>query len=268
MDKKKKAKTKPARESAAANKSSAAGKRSGQGSKAARNAPSKAPADKQSAPTKRATPAAYKGAGQKSKSTSLAKKRSQAAASSNVVKSAGQSSEPKTGASAPAVETAQTGVNSKKAKQGLFQRFIAWLRKPALGKIYKTTDGYFNSKPKIDKPRRVAVIDQRRDDKAVAVVKIFSEEGKSGKSFIANLTLTPEEHKSLTKNSRVGNQVYIGVKQPDGSFKPILTRDLEYTGDELTSGELKTVKSEIQNDEKKHRKTYKKKMRRWKRHFK
>lgn len=155
-----------------------------------------------------------------------------------------------------------------KKKQGIFKRLINRLRRPAVRKIYKTTDGYFNNKPKINKKRRVAVIDQRRDDKAVAVVKIFSEDGKDGKSYIANLTLTPEEHKALTKNSKVGNQVYIGVKQQDGSIKQILIRDFEDTDDKLTRKELRAVKKGIQNDTKKHRKTYKKKMRRWKKHFK
>ena len=47
-------------------------------------------------------------------------------------------------------------------------------KKTDVRKIYNTTDGYFNSRTDIKKPRKVAVIHQR-DDKAVAVVKIHSK---------------------------------------------------------------------------------------------
>ena len=47
--------------------------------------------------------------------------------------------------------------------------------KSAVRKIYKTTDGYLSGRADIKKPRRVAVIHQRKDDGALAVVKIFSK---------------------------------------------------------------------------------------------
>lgn len=136
-----------------------------------------------------------------------------------------------------------------------------------VGKILETIDGYFNDRPDIDKSRRIAVIEQRKDDGAIAVVKIYSQKGKSGKAYIANLVLTPEEHKSLTENSIVGSQVIIGVKQKNGSFKPIFTRELTETEDELSSDELKAVKKGVHNDTPKHKRTYKDKMKRWRRHF-
>lgn len=136
-----------------------------------------------------------------------------------------------------------------------------------VGKILKTIDGYFNDRPDIDKSRRIAVIEKRKDDGAIAVVKIYSQKGKSGKAYIANLVLTPEEHKSLTENSIVGSQVIIGVKQKNGSFKPIFTRELTETEDELSSDELKAVKKGVHNDTPKHKRTYKNRMSRWRRHF-
>ena len=140
-------------------------------------------------------------------------------------------------------------------------------KKSEEGKILKTIDGYFNDRPDIDKTRRVVVIEQRKDDGAVAVVKIYSQKDRKGKAFIANLILTPEEHKALTENSIVGSQVIIGVKQKNGAFKPIFTRELTETGDELTEEELKTVKKGVHNDTPKHRQTYRTKMKRWRRHF-
>lgn len=141
-------------------------------------------------------------------------------------------------------------------------------KKSEEGKILITIDGYFNDRPDINKTRRVAVIEQRKDDGAVAVVKIYSQKDKKGKAFIANLILTPEEHKELTENSIVGSQVFVGVKRKDGTYKPIFTRELTETDDELTEEELKSVKKGVHNDTPKHRKTYKNRMARWRKHFK
>lgn len=135
-------------------------------------------------------------------------------------------------------------------------------------KIFRTTDGYFNERFDITKPRNVAVIDQRKDDGAVAVVKVFSKKDRSGRAYISDLELTPEEHKALTEKSIIGSQVIIGVKQRNGTFKAILTRELQATEDELTDEELKQVKKNVHNDTPEHRKTYKRKMKRWKNHFK
>ena len=131
-------------------------------------------------------------------------------------------------------------------------------RKKSVRKIYKTTDGLFNSRPEIKKPRRVAAIDQRKDDGALAVVKIYSKKDKSGKYIIDKLVLTPDKHSSLTEDSVIGNQVIFGVK--DGNkFIPIYERDLKDTGDKLTRKEHKKVKQGVANDTTQHRRTYRKK---------
>ena len=137
-----------------------------------------------------------------------------------------------------------------------------------VGKIFITTDGYFNNKPKIKKPRRVIAVKQRKDDGAVGVTKIYSKKEKTGNAYITGLTLTCNDHKSLKEDSIVGTQVIFGVKQSDGSFKAIHSRNFKPTDDKLTKKELKTVQKEVHNDTKQHRKTYKNKVRRWKRHFK
>lgn len=136
-------------------------------------------------------------------------------------------------------------------------------RKKDVRKIYKTTDGLFNSRPEIKKPRRVAAIDQRRDDGALAVVKIYSKKDKSGKYIIDKLVLTPDKHSSLTEDSVVGNQAIFGIK--DGNtYRAILPSDMVDTADKLSGKEYKKVKKSVANDNPKHRKTYRKKRRRWK----
>ena len=140
----------------------------------------------------------------------------------------------------------------------------------AVGKIYKTTDGFFNNKPLIKKPRNVAAIDQRKMDGAVAVVKVYSKEGKEekiGKDYIPDLVLTPEQHSALTKRSIVGRQVIIGIREGN-TFKPILKRELTATDDKLTRKELRKIRKEVNNSEPKHRKTHKRKMKRWRKGFK
>lgn len=143
-------------------------------------------------------------------------------------------------------------------------------KKTAVKQIYKTTDGYLSNKPAIKKPRNVAAIEQRKKDGAVAVVKISSKEGKEkkvGKTFIPKVELTPDKHPALTKTSIVSRQVIVGVKDGD-TFKPILTRDLKNTGDKLTRKELKAIRKAVQNDTKQHRRTYKKKIKKWRKGFK
>ena len=135
-------------------------------------------------------------------------------------------------------------------------------RKKSVRKIYKTTDGLFNSRPEIKKPRRVAAIDQRRDDGALAVVKIFSKKDKSGKYIIDKLVLTPNKHSSLTEDSVVGNQVIFGIKDGD-TYRAILSSDMTDTGDRLTHKEQRKVKKGVANDTPQHRKTYRKKRKRW-----
>ena len=131
------------------------------------------------------------------------------------------------------------------------------MRKKDKRKIFKTTDGYFTDRADIKKPRRVAAIDQRRDDGALAVDK---------------LVLKPKDHSSLTEDSLVGNNVLIAVKvkTPDGKeeYKPIFKGELEETGDKLKIKEYVEVKRKISNDTPQHRKTYKAKMKKWHKHFK
>ena len=138
-------------------------------------------------------------------------------------------------------------------------------------KIYKTTDGMLTNRPDIDKPRRVAAIEQRKDDGALAVVKIRSKKGKGGKSYKKEVVMKTENHISLTEESIVEKRVYIGVKietEEGTTFKPIFDRELEDTGDRLTNGEYRKVKRGVAGETKQHRKTYKSKMKRWRKHFK
>ena len=148
-------------------------------------------------------------------------------------------------------------------------------KKPKKGsdvkKIYKTTDGMLTNRLDIDKPRRVAAIDQRKDDGALAVVKIRSRKGKGGKPYIKEVVLKPENHISLTEESIVEKRVYIGVKietENGTTFKPIFRRDLTDTGDRLTNAEYRKVKKGVFGETKQHKKTHKRKMKRWHKHFK
>ena len=168
---------------------------------------------------------------------------------------------------------------ARKRAAGKKKGFLGWLkglikrkkkthkratkRKGDVRKIYKTTDGYFTQNPKIKKKRRVAVIDQRKKDGALAVTKIYSKEGKSGKAYIDKPVLKPEKHSSLTQDSIVGRQVIIGTKNKEKEFQTIQARDLEPTDDKLTKKEHRSIKKAVHNDTKEHRKTYKEKMRKW-----
>ena len=129
-------------------------------------------------------------------------------------------------------------------------------------KIYKTTDGLFTGRADITKPRRVAAIDQRKDDGALAVVKIYSKKGRDGKLYIDKLVLKPEDHGSLTEDSIVGSKLLVGIKittESGEEYKPLFERDFAETGDRLTKAEHKAIKKGIRN-----KGTAKK----WKKHFK
>ena len=129
-------------------------------------------------------------------------------------------------------------------------------------KIYKTTDGLFTGRADITKPRRVAAIDQRKDDGALAVVKIYSKKGRDGKLYIDKLVLKPEDHESLTEDSIVGSKLLVGIKiktESGEEYKPLFERDFAETGDRLTKAEHKAIKKGIRN-----KGTAKK----WKKHFK
>lgn len=163
---------------------------------------------------------------------------------------------------------------NKKApkKQSFFQKILNFFRrkKPDVGKIYKTTDGYFNNNPHAKKDRRVVVVEQRKDDKAVAVAKIASKAGKEekiGKYYIPDLTLKPQKHSSLTEDSIVSRRVHISVKK-DKKHTALYTDGFYDTKDKLSKSELKKVQKGVQNDNPSHRKTHKNTIKKWKKHFK
>ena len=133
-------------------------------------------------------------------------------------------------------------------------------KKRYVGKIYKTTDGYFTGSDHIKKPRRVAVIHQRKDDKAVAVVKLRSKKDKISNYYIPKLILKPKNHPSLTKDSIVENNIIVGKKE-DESYKAIYTSDFIDLNDKLTGRELRKIKKATN-------KRNKNKIKKWKRHFK
>lgn len=137
-------------------------------------------------------------------------------------------------------------------------------------KIYKTTDGYFNGRSDIKKPRNVAVVAQREDDGALAVVKIYSKKGKKRKSYIKRLVLKPKKHSALTEKSLVGKQVFIGVKTKTAKgevYKPIFKGDMIATDDKLTDREIKKVKRGAGGTSKKNKQTLKNKLEKWLNHF-
>lgn len=135
-------------------------------------------------------------------------------------------------------------------------------------KIYKTTDGYLAGNERSKKPRRVAVVKQRKDDGAMAVVKIYSKKDKSGKAYVEKLVLKPENHSSLTEDSIVGRRVYVGIKNKAGEYTPIFKGDMQSTSDALTKKEHRSVMKQAGGETKKNRKTLKKTLGAWKKHFK
>jgi len=144
-------------------------------------------------------------------------------------------------------------------------------KKSAVGKIYKTTEGFLSNKNRRIKDRRVASIEQRKCDGAVVVVRIYSEDGKEekiGELFIPDLVLTPEEHSSLTKNSIIGRKAVFGIKIGENKFKPLYESDFVPTGDKLSDEELRKAKEGVHNNNPRYRKTYKNKLRKWRRGFK
>lgn len=141
-------------------------------------------------------------------------------------------------------------------------------QKSDVRKIYKTTDGYFTRSDKNTKPRRVAVVKQRKDDGAMAVVKIYSKKDKSGKAYVEKLVLKPENHSSLTEDSIVGRRVYVGTKNKAGEYTPIFKGDLQETDDKLTRREHCIVMRQAGGETKQHKKTSRKILKSWKKHFK
>lgn len=141
-------------------------------------------------------------------------------------------------------------------------------QKSDVRKIYKTTDGYLAGNERSKKPRRVAVVKQRKDDGAMAVVKIYSKKDKSGKAYVEKLVLKPENHSSLTEDSIVGRRIYVGTKNKAGEYTPIFKGDLQATEDKLTKKERRRVMKQAGGETKQNRKTLKKTLGAWKKHFK
>ncbi len=141
-------------------------------------------------------------------------------------------------------------------------------RKPKeVGKIYKTTDGYLSDNPTNKKKRNVVVVEQRKKDGAVAVSKIRSKKGNNGKNYVDGLTLSPTEHKGITKPSVVETRVIFGVKRK-GEHTPILRKDLTATKDKLTRREMRKVNKQKGGKTKQNKQTYRNTRRKWKNGFK
>ena len=160
-------------------------------------------------------------------------------------------------------------------KISLWTKIVRWFKKlfkrkkkSDVRKIYKTTDGYFTQNDKIKKPRHVAVIDQRKDDGALAVTKIYSQEGKSGDYYLEKPVLSPKKHSTLTEDSIVGRHVQVATKGKDKKYKPIYSRDLEETGDKLTRKEHRQIKRNLGGTDKKRQESSKKLLKDWHNHFK
>ena len=144
---------------------------------------------------------------------------------------------------------------------------------PDVRKIYTTTDGYFIQNPRNKKPRPVAVIDQRKSDGAVALLKIHSAEGKSGKRFLDDPILSEENHSALTQKSIIDNHVIVATKvqgQSNGEAKynNIYPNELTPTKDELTKKEHKAIMTNLGNGNEKVQKSSENLLDRWHNDFK
>ena len=148
--------------------------------------------------------------------------------------------------------------------------------KSDVGRIFWTNDGYFSqhANPKKTKQRPVAVVDQRKKDGALAVTKLHTKDGKSGKGCIEGLVIKESAHPSLKNDSIVERRVIIGTKKngaksdAEKNHRPIFKGDLTPTMDKLTKSEMKAVFKGIQNDTPEHRATHKRTMKKWHKGFK
>lgn len=165
--------------------------------------------------------------------------------------------------------TSATKRSSRTAKKTSVSGKKFCKRKSDIRKIYETTDGYFTQNPNITKRRRVAVLKQRKDDGALAVTKIYSQdEKKVGEQYIEKLVLSPKKHKSLNKNSIVGSKAIVGTKDKEGNYKTIQSRDFEETGDKLTKKEHRIIMDNLGGGNEKHKQTNKNLLENWENHFK
>ncbi|MCM1296326.1 MAG: hypothetical protein NC311_12375 [Muribaculaceae bacterium] len=136
-----------------------------------------------------------------------------------------------------------------------------------VGKIMKTTDGYFNNRQDIKKERNVAVVAQRKDDGAVAVVKVRSEKEGRQNTSIKGVTLKPDKHPALTENSLVEKNLRVS-RTDNGVKKALQPRDMTDTGDKLTRGERHKIMRGLKGPTKDNKVKTTQKIKSWRKHFK
>ncbi|MCM1296736.1 MAG: hypothetical protein NC311_14455 [Muribaculaceae bacterium] len=150
---------------------------------------------------------------------------------------------------------------------GLLFSIIKSIRKTSkkrsdVGKIMRTTDGYFANNPNNKKQRNVVVLDQRADDGALAVVKLHRQKDKHT-NILKGFVLKKKKHSALTADSVTETRVYVGTK----SKQPIFKGDLTDTKDKLTWREKRNLKRHAGGNTKQHRQTTRHKLKRWHNHF-
>lgn len=133
-----------------------------------------------------------------------------------------------------------------------------------VGKIMRATDGYFAGNLANRKKRNVVVVAQRKDDGALAVVKLHREQDKHT-NILKRFLLRARKHHALTADSVTETRVYIGIGKK--AKKPIMPRDLSDTGDKLTWWEKLKLKRRAGGNTRKHRRTTRRKLKRWRKHF-
>lgn len=132
-----------------------------------------------------------------------------------------------------------------------------------VGKIMRTTDGYFAGNSANRKKRNVVVLAQRKDDGALAVVKLHRKQDKHT-NILKRFLLRARKHPALTADSVTETRVYVGNKTQN----PITKGDLTDTGDKLTWWEKFKLKRRAGGNTRKHRRTTRRKLKRWRKHFK
>ena len=140
-------------------------------------------------------------------------------------------------------------------------------KKSDVGKIMKTTDGYFNNRQDIKKERNVAVVAQRKDDGAVAVVKIRSEKEGRQNTSINGLTLKPKKHPALTENSLVEKNLRVS-RTVNGKKKILKPSEMKETGDKLTRRERRKIMHGLKGPTKQNKAKTTQKIKSWRKHFK
>lgn len=140
-------------------------------------------------------------------------------------------------------------------------------KKSDIGKIMKTTDGYFNNRQDIKKERNVAVVAQRKDDGAVAVVKIRSEKEGRQNTSIKGVTLKPNTHPALTENSLVEKNLRVS-RTVNGEKTILKPAEMKETGDKLTLNERRKIMRGLKGPTKENRAKTTQKIKSWRKHFK